>query len=294
MKAVMVTYWFIVMALVLMPIKALAQLPSPNPSNPPAASDYIEFKNDVDENDVDIVTVGSRMPYKVESNLTPGINVEFKWKFSFPSTILSVNGSSPATGSIHPGPDSADWFHNKEVSIVMPSTIGNHTVTNGIRYVVGNTVMCANQDVIEEIRVIARPTIKWTASTAELAICIGDDALIDVTLISGVATPRYEIQYTIAYNPAFTGGSFTDKTGHVNAWMLPNSTDNGMLFPAAIFDAAGIYRITINNITDRISRKSLNMDLVKAQAVDLPATYYEVQVMPALPAIELQHIKNVR
>ena len=241
---------------------------------------YTDF-TDTGAESVDSVTVGSRMPYRVEAqtNVPAGLDVEYKWLFSSASTVEALSlTTSPLTGD-------GDYYTANEISVVMPSTTGNITINTNVRYKSGGTALCAGEDDDEyNVMVVDRPKISWTAG--EIISCVS----MPVTIPVGVTGyKQFEIAYKIDYYNNFDSSGTPVST---NEWVV--LAGNNLIFPKEKFTSTGVYKITVTNITDRISRKSLDMSLVEAKPGDLPTGAYTVKIYPAPTTKPLQHVKNVQ
>jgi len=251
----------------------------PNTQNPPAATDWTEFiHTGTHDETIDSVTVGSRMPYRVDAQ-TPitGLSFEYKWLFSEALTIEDYNGITfPNT--------SAPYYGSNEISVIMPTTTGDITITTNVRTLMGSNVLCEAIDVTNTIRVLPRPTVKW-AATGPIVGCSSQDVTIPLTL---TGNEQFEVAYNVEYYDTYdkSGGLISSSSGYIVL------TGNNLDFSAATFPNDGLYEISMNEITDRISRKSLDMDLVKSEIADLPDNSFQVIVYPTPVTNPLQHIRN--
>ena len=265
-----------VLALLSIGVNAQTLPSTPTPPNP--LTDYKEFS--VAGETIDSVTVGSRMPYKMDAQ-TPiyGLTFEYMWEFTPSLAIQSLTGAA-LTGS-------ANYYSANEISVVMPAAPGTMTVKTNVRSLFGTTVLCTGTEATNNIRIVPRPTIKWDASTP-VPGCVAQAVSIPLTTLTGNA--QFEVAYTIAYYTNFDGtGTPTTTTGY-NVLTSNTTLD----FPASVFASGdGLYEITLTNITDRISRKSLDMSLVASTAADLPTSAFKVYIYPAPATSPLLHIKNM-
>ena len=273
-------------ALALLTIGLNAQNLTSTP-NPPGASDYTNFTATGTRENIDSVTVGSRMPYKVEAQTAPTgltLTFEYKWLFDPSLTVQDLGGTNltPATGT--------SYYSATEISVVMPASPTTVTLTSNVRNLFNGAVLCEASDVNNTIRVLPRPTISWTANT--VATCGAATVTIPVTL---TGFSDFEVYYTITYWANFDKSDSPSPTpSAVKYATITNSGTASFDIPSTEFSATGLYEITVTNITDRISRKSLDMSLVAAQSTDLPTGVYTVLNVPAPTAQPVQHIKNVQ
>ena len=261
-------------------------LPS-TPAPPIADSYWTEFTATGEVESIDTVTVGSRMPYKVEAltGVPATLTVQYKWLFSPAIAIQSL--SSTPTGLTGEN----DYYTENEISVLMPSsptTAGSPiTLYSNARYKSGSTVLCTNTDAEYKVVVVPRPKIEWTTGPTTAYGCVGSNIAIPNAKATGYK--QFEVEYSMVYYTKFDKSD--TPTTLAKAWVVLAGDE--LIFPAAAFTNAGLYEITITNITDRISRKSLDMNLVKAQTVDLPTGAYTVMILDLPKTKPLQHIKNM-
>jgi len=254
-----------------------AQLP--NTPNPPTSAHWTVFTATGES--VDSVTVGSRMPYRVAAQTAvAGLTFEYKWLFSSALTVQTLSGTT-LTGS-------NNYYVNNEISVVMPAITGDITINANVRTLSGGSVLCAAPtDDTYTVRVIARPTINWAANGSVVG-CSAQEVNIPLTTLNGYK--QYEIAYSITFYNTFdkSGGVTSTSGGYVVL------TGDNLNFPASAFNnGIGLYEIEVTGITDRISRKSLDMNLVKSTSSDLPGDAYKVYVYPTPTTNPLEHIKNM-
>ena len=246
-----------------------------------AQIDYTPFTLTGTES-IDSVSVGSRMPYRTDAQ-TPvtGLTFEYKWVFSPARTVQNLAGTAlTEKGS------GSNYYDENEISVLMPATTGVVTLTTNVRSLFNGSVLCDAGDVNNPIQVVALPTITWTAG--DRAGCEAEAVIIPVTMTNGLdGLPQYRVTYTLRYFTAF------DKTGTpATTTGVVEPTGSDLVFPASTFNQGlGVYEITVTNITDRISRKSLDQSLVAAQT--LPTGVQNVYIYPAPVANPVQHIRNM-
>ena len=275
----------------------IAQPTLPNTPTPPTAAHWTEFTDPPDGESIDSVTVGSRMPYRVDAQTPiPGLDYEYKWLFST-SPALTIQSLSLTPSNLTQSTVDAvtDYYSENEISVVMPSTPGLINITTNVRALIGGGTValpCTGLDVIKDIRVLPRPTIQWVTPPDSIIECAPNLAAIpNVTIPVTLSGNReFEVAYTITHYAGYiSGGTVTSTTSGYKV-LTGNSVD---LIGGTDLTAHGLYEITITNITDRISRKSLDMSLVASQSTDLPAAPYKVYIYPAPVTNPLQHIRNM-
>lgn len=284
-----------------------------------------------DENS-DYVTIGSRMPYYVAPDetiadmQTAGTMDYSNFRWEVLQSDLSALAITPATyanAALTEGEGLAPWVTQNEISV----TWADPTVVAGTQYVIrvtehsnplgaGNfTLGC--EDATPEIRnvyVLARPTIDWgTAQTTGCGITPGAASTFYVPLdVTGLG--EWEVTYSVTYNGAAYIASTTsaalgtattvtsdatviaEAAATKNLEGTPDSGTDGLpvvLNGGGTLNGYGYYDVTITNITDRISRKSLDMALVASQVDDIPATAYRIYVNPTPVTNPIQHLENL-
>jgi hypothetical protein len=133
---------------------------------------------------------------------------------------------------------------------------------------------------------VPRPKIIWKANEPTIG-CSAQEVRIPVT---PTGFRQFEIAYSINYYDNYDG-SGTPVASTSDYLVLTNDI---LIFPANAFDSGlGLYEITITGITDRISRKSLDMSLVASQPGDLPPDAHQVFLYPSPKTNPLKHVRNM-
>lgn len=251
----------------------------PSTTNPPGDASYTMFTAPDTPESIDSVTVGSRMPYKVTPQTAiTGLTFEYQWLFSPSLTVQDLDGTNLTNKG-------SNYYDESEISVVMPATTGNITLTSNVRNLLNGVELCTGVSATNTITVLPRPTITWTAGGIT-AICDAQDVTIPVTL---TGFREFEVAYTVTHYTNYDGTG-TETSSSVSYAVISGSD---LVIPESAFSANGLYEITVVNITDRISRKSLDMSLVAAQTADLPPDAYKVLLIPAPTTQPVQHIRNV-
>lgn len=117
MKCKLLKNGFLTTALSLLSIGLMAQT-LPSTSTPPTAAQWTEF-TETGRESIDSVTVGSRMPYRVEVPAPPiGLAIEYKWALSWSAVVQSLSLTPTNLVSA----DSDDFYSASEISLIMPNT----------------------------------------------------------------------------------------------------------------------------------------------------------------------------
>jgi hypothetical protein len=254
-------------------------------------SNYIEFKDDATvKESIDTVTVGSRMPYFVEpQTAVTGLGFEYQWTFSATGlTILKYDGTGNATAGT-----GANFYKENEISVKMPSTAGAITVKTNVQSLAGTTVLCSGTEATNNIQVVPVPTMAWK-STEAMKQCtpVSADIPIDIQL---TGYGQWMVNYSIVKsdfdgtNPVAAVNKTDVAIGANGNAVGATATDFALNIPEAEFANVGLYTIEVTKLTDRISRKSL--DVV---AGTLPTTKFQIFVYPTPVTKPLQHVKNMQ
>ncbi|MDR1154106.1 MAG: hypothetical protein LBL04_05295 [Bacteroidales bacterium] len=271
---------FLTVACALLSVGVKAQTPPlPTPSSAfPNAPGYTPYAAGVES--IDSVTVGSRMPYKVDPQATVGgLTFQYQWLFSESLPISDYAGAGVTDlGS--------SYYAENEISVVMDGAVvpaGTlFTVKTNVRSLLGTNVLCAGNEETNSIQVVERPKIDWDASKPKVD-CSTSDVTIPLVTLTGYN--QIEIAYTIDYYADATKPGSADKTS--DKYLI--LTDKSINLPVSEFpDGAGLYEITVTGITDRISRKSLT-----PVVGDVPSDPYQVIIYKTPVTNPLQHIKNM-
>ena len=297
----------------------------------PLTTHFIDFGTGASstEEGVDFATVGSLMPYRVNIPLTPdeipaNFTMDYMWLFTpkapnatakldvwkMPTTVAEAETTVAATpATVTPN---TDFFQNNEVSVEMPPLPGMVDLVHRVRYTFKGAEMCpeTNPEKREqEIQVVARPSVKLNAehgvgvADLEFVGCVEEPVTIPtgtdasgMLVVDGFADIIIQIKVT---HQALVGDGGAVTTPFDNQWL--KLTGNTLVFPGEIFTKPGVYTIDILNISDRISRKSLDQSLVKsvtsgANADTPPAGALKVYILPKITAPEdmepVQHLRN--
>lgn len=277
----------------------------------------------------DYVTIGSRVPYYVapdpiiaamQAAGTMGYS-GFSWRFT---TAANVNLTGVAAvnydGTGTTATAQAGFIRQNEISVIW----GGADVATGSTYNVraiersnplsGIADGCNGDEELKNVIVLPRPTVVFpTTSAGGCGITPGAASTFYVPVnVTGLG--EWQITYTVTYN----GNAYIASTTTANLGTATTVTNDGTVVAEAAAtknilgtptgDANGIpviingggaasgfgyYDVTITNITDRISRKSLDLTLVAAQAGDLPGATYRIYVNPTPSTSPIQHLQNL-
>jgi hypothetical protein len=236
----------------------------------------------------DSVTVGSRAGFKI--NYDPVIksfpstimdSSVFDWKFSSYRQRLNYNGKP-----IVPKIDS--FYIDTAISAIMPNTPQTLTLTvrERIRPKIGTS--CEGNLQLLPIQVVNRPKIDLV-NTSGIPSLSGS---FDIPVILKGYGP-WEVTVEIKYSDNSTKtivvdsvGLYTDKPG------ATDSVTRVLQILPAQFDLDNSYTLTILNVGDRFSKKSLDQDLVKSHADELPTKSYTIVTLPVPKTPKVLHMPN--
>lgn len=234
---------------------------------------------------IDSVTVGSRAGYainydptiKAMTYLDPSV---FDWKFSNNTPILNYSGSalSPLTGG---------FYTDTIISAVMPDTVGLMNITVHEKSQLKGFGCADPVGQKLDIRILPRPTI---ALDSILGVNNSQTDFKIPVLITGYGPWR--VTYTVSFGSA-ASISYTDTVG-------TNKDSPGTIAKRLylyvpkehVSNGSGDYTISIINIGDRISNKSIDQSLVASQPADLPMSSYVYYILPTPLTPKVLHQKN--
>jgi hypothetical protein len=208
----------------------------------------------------------------------------FKWDFSVALTIKSPNGASPLTeanSGAYP-----KYYAEKEISVVMPASAQTITLTVNEWSMPKTGTGCEGTDSTWNIVVVNRPTLLWP-STKEVGGCVATAVTIPLTL---TGKSDWVVTYDILYTAYTSGAPQTTKLTNQSATV---GSAKSLTIASTVFDTPGKYEVKITNLSDRISRKSL--DVINAVVgTDIPAAAdtYVVHVYPTPKTQILEHVRN--
>lgn len=235
---------------------------------------------------IDSVTIGSTMPYMVKGDLKMhqlrNIGAltfsDFNWNLSGGGTLRNKDASG------------AQGAKDTVVSVIW-NTAGLFNLTVEEKPVVasGPAFSCTGTSQKLPIRVLPRPTITWGAGPSANG-CNVDGTTITVPY-SAAGTGQYTVTYRIHFTPL--SGAASDVVASTPVPNLGNYTSGTQSFNisyAVPSGAYGKYEVFIENVTDRISRKS---GITTSQAGDIPAAATTFYAYPSPTTQPIQHIKNI-
>jgi hypothetical protein len=246
---------------------------------------------------IDSVTVGSRMPFKVDpdpliaalSYMNPSI---FKWVFSNSLTVLKEDGTASTSVAGEPG-----YISENAISAVMANTAGTITLTVNEKSQPNTGTGCEGTAEILNIQVLPRPTINFSGVQSAGSCSVSSYSLPLVLTGYGPWTIEYSVSfeggtavnYTISGSNAFSCGTVANVTG-----TTPTSAFNLDIPAAQLASGTGEYEVKILNVYDRFALKSLDRSLVGSGISDLPTTNsYKLYIYPTPVTSPIQHVRNL-
>ncbi|MFN8207168.1 MAG: hypothetical protein U0T82_07140 [Bacteroidales bacterium] len=254
-------------------------------------------QSDVAGETIDSVTVGSRMPYKVDpdpviaalSYMNPSI---FKWVFSNGITVNKEDGTGSTSVSGEPG-----YIVENAISSVMPNIPGTITLTVNEKSQPNSGTGCEGGDQVLDILVLPRPTINFSGVQSAGSCSVGTYNLPVVLTGYGPWTIEYSVAFNggTAVNYTITGGNAYSCGTASNAAGLSPTAAFSLVIPAAqLASGPGEYEVKVLNVFDRIALKSLDRGLVGSVASDLPASNsYKLYIYPTPTTNPIQHVRNL-
>lgn len=267
----------------------------------------------------DYVTIGSRLPYftapdaTIQGMTTAGTMKAsiFKWNVTSATDVvmpavpfLNFAGTAAQQYDAFRAAAVGTGYYDNEVSVEWNAVNGFAANTQYKVKVAEKAVTlsatiegCEDATVEEKnIFVLERPTVAFNGT--EGGGCIATGAAFDVPLtVQGLGS--WQVTYTVSYN----GGAASAPATYTLTLAAPAVVD-GDVFTVSALDRNtgageglqytlpagqyGYYDITITNITDRISRKSLT-----PLAASGAAGTYRIYVNPTPVTSPIQHIRNL-
>lgn len=295
---------FAVCALFALSLSLSAQYVGPTPATYEAAnSDY--------------VTIGSRVPYYVAPDATiAGLAPasmdysNFLWEV-LDATLnpVAITPETYAGAALTVGEGGGSWVEENEISVTWaaPAAAGTQYVIRATEHSnplgAGNfTFGCADlTPEVKNVFVLARPTVAFVgADGGGCSVAPGDTYYVPLTVTGlgdwivsfevayngGAAAAQADYTLALAAPVVNDGNVVAESTTPRTAAGTPTTDTDGLAYtlPAAQY---GYYDVTITNITDRISRKSLDV-LAAAGA----AGTFRIYVNPTPVTSPIQHVRN--
>lgn len=248
---------------------------------------------------VDTVTIGATMPYYVKGD--PNMHMLRQWGAITAKSTYTWSATAAATATINQATTS-----DSLVTISWPKagTYRLSVTENPGAVASGYPALCTSVPYAMDVKVLNRPTVTWNGATPVKGGCGVNGNTITVPIdLTGIG--QWEVDYTVQYfdlaNQEVNVAGITRDASEAAVPMgatsnkndgsaLTNQTLLSITIPAAsAVGAYGKYVITINSISDRISRKSG----ISSIAADVPAGSYTIYSMPTPTTQPIQHIKNL-
>jgi hypothetical protein len=204
---------------------------------------------------------------------------DFTWNVSGGGTLRDKSGLA------------AQGAKDTVVTVVWGAAAGlyNLTVVEKPVVVSGPAFSCTGTSQKLPVRLVARPTAAWGAG-ASASGCSVDGTTVTIPY-SATGTGQYTVTYKIHYTPL--SGVASDIVASTAVANLGNYTSGTQTFNfsyAVPSGAYGKYDVIIENVTDRISRKS---GITTSLAADLPAAATTFYAYPSPTTQPIQHIRNL-
>ena len=246
-----------------------------------------------DQDSVEIVTVGSIMPYNIspfnwgslKEIMNPSI---FKWWLNGNANgydLLKSDGITPLTPL--PPPNNV-YYPDSSISIHWLKTGKYRIKVNEKSEPKTKIKLCDNSSDIQTLSVLVldRPTASWDSAISKSGCnFINTTQYAPVTVKSSGKTI---ITYTLVYTPQ--SGAVTTQTGLTQTFnSLGNDTLNSVSIPINI-TGYGTYEIAITGITDKIATKCG----IVSQPADVPSDKYTITVLSDLETSPIQFVRELK
>jgi hypothetical protein len=272
---------------------------------------------------IDYVTIGAEVPYQITSSLPIWDLIQqgalvtsvYNWSIGAGPTIYDHTGAAPLVGITSKGTEvaiPAGFFNDTVISIKFPAT-GAQTLSVSERSVsnIAAVLGCDGATVTQNIFVTKRPTVDFNEVSPTVGGCSVDGSPFNIPItLSGSNNPQvtYGIQYTNltgTSSPTVAAGTVIADAGFVapTGWSA-FSVDNVATHVAIPFTptaaAYGKYVVTVTAVTDRISRKSLDIavggvsqDLGDVNTINVGVTTLTIWALPTPATQNIKHVTNL-
>ncbi|MDC0584243.1 hypothetical protein OAO55_00785 [Bacteroidales bacterium] len=244
----------------------------------------------VSDNEVDTVSVGSLMPYAVDRDpnvaamATRGIlqPSQFNWQVTGANNKIDFGTFNSSTG----------LYENDSITVSWGQTTGSFEVSTAENSIRNDIILCADETPsVINIEIIDLPEVGFVDSVG--GACTSADILIPLRLKGyGPWDITYDITFTNLQGTKSVISTGTEKqVGEVSNKFDDTSSD--LLDLPVLTDelgfAQGNYTITITQIDDRFTNKSL-IDI--NGNVDLENNSFDIFLYPTPNTSPIKHIKN--
>ena len=252
---------------------------------------------------VDFVTVGSTMPYRTVTNSVDGWFAGASTDWGFTPTITQRVRWSIGGG------DFAVADNRDTIFVTWPTTPGQHTLTVENAILQDGTPICTPSAIsTKNVFVLPRPIIDATvAVTGHNAVLCSDYTAhhvifqgrgigqLDVTFTverrnaDGVDTPWTNAD-DVTVGTARNVASWFETTTFATALAQYDAGNNqDIRIDLSGLTAGFMYRVSINGISDQISRKSFTGDDVYTEVTNVFATF---AIVPETTTTRIDHVSN--
>ncbi|MDP4115601.1 MAG: hypothetical protein Q8903_05675 [Bacteroidota bacterium] len=250
--------------------------------------------------EIDYVTVGSQLQYKVTPTDFGSLGTSFKTIFGW--TVTDVSGSAvPGAYTLYnaAGPGSltndadatnnAGYFTENEISVYWP-TVGNYKLNTTERVRV--TPFCSGNPVSQEVHVLNRPKVtSWNVTTSPTSCGLTGNVSIPFKC-NGSRT--ITVAYSVTYTP-LTGSPSAPTTGTATVDLgstVYDATDkDGAITIPVTSTNYGTYSVQITGVTDNVTTKCFSS--YTTAAADMPAAAYVFYSLPTPQTQPIQHVTNL-
>ncbi len=232
----------------------------------------------------DTVTIGSVMPYQVSGDVN--MHQLRNWGVLNASNYTKLIS---AGGTIHNSLGTGSPAASDSAFSVTWSSLGAQTVSvTEVPQVISGPAYCTANTETLDVVVINRPKAVWGTAPSSGCGVAGTTVSIPYT---ATGTGKFTVTYRIKYT-TLTGTSTDVVNSNAVANLGNNSTGSQSLnfsysVPAGAY---GQYEVFIENISDRISRKS---GVATIATTDYPVTALSFYAYPTPTTQPIRHIKNL-
>jgi len=238
----------------------------------------------------DTVTIGSVMPYRVSGDVQMHqLRAIGAVGYSDFTKTVSVGGTMrAASGASGSSPAAADSAISVIWNVLGTQTVGFTEVPTPV----SGTYCAANTQTLNVV-VVSRPTAAWNGAASATGCSVAGTTVTVPYTVTG--TGQFSVTYRITYTSLSGATSNVVAVGTVLSNLVNFKTGTANLtfsynVPAATY---GKYDVYIENISDRIARKSFGNGYVAIPTTDFPVTATSFFSYPTPATQPINHIQNL-
>ena len=238
----------------------------------------------------DTVTIGSVMPYRVSGDIQMHqLRAIGAVGYSNYTTTVSAGGTKrAASGASGSSPAAADSAISVIWNVLGAQSVGFTEVPTPV----SGTYCAANTQTLNVV-VVSRPTAAWNGAASATGCGVAGTTITIPYTVTG--TGQFNVTYRITYTSLAGATSNVVAVGTVLSNLVNFKTGTANLtfsysVPAAAY---GKYDVYIENVSDRIARKSFGNAYAATPTTDFPITATSFFAYPTPATQPINHIQNL-